>query len=93
MCQDSCFIPKDSASEGPSEGEKLSGAAETIRGVVALDHRTLEITLDAAVVADAPWIPLFHPIQWYLVKPYVADLTITPLGPFYAPVRIVGLAL
>ncbi|MBU0490459.1 MAG: peptide ABC transporter substrate-binding protein [Chloroflexi bacterium] len=35
---------------------------------------------EAIIVNDAPWVPLFHSIDYVLVKPYVKGLQITPQG-------------
>ncbi|MBN1642181.1 MAG: peptide ABC transporter substrate-binding protein [Anaerolineae bacterium] len=44
---------------------------------------------EALLVDDAAWIPLFHSGGYYLVKPYVEDLTITGQGTMnLAEVRI-----
>ena len=32
------------------------------------------------IIADAPVIPLYHDIEYMLVKPYVQGLTVTPMG-------------
>lgn len=37
---------------------------------------------EAIIVQDAPWIPLYHGVQYELVKPYVKGLVITPQGEY-----------
>ena len=32
------------------------------------------------IVMDVPWIPLYHDVNYLLVKPYVNGLTVTPQG-------------
>ncbi len=35
------------------------------------------------ILKDAPWVPLFHGIDYILVKPYVRGLVFLPTGTFY----------
>ena len=35
------------------------------------------------IVAEAPWIPLYHGTDYVLVKPYVKGLSLTPQGMYY----------
>ncbi|MBI2845117.1 MAG: peptide ABC transporter substrate-binding protein [Chloroflexi bacterium] len=42
------------------------------------------------IVQDVAWIPLFHDLQYILVKPYVQNLVVTPLGPMYSLARVEG---
>ncbi len=35
------------------------------------------------ILKDAPWVPLFHGIDYILVKPYVRGLVLLPTGTFY----------
>lgn len=35
------------------------------------------------ILKDAPWIPLFHGVDYILVKPYVRGLVLLPTGTFY----------
>jgi len=35
------------------------------------------------IVQEAPWVPLFHGVDYTLIKPYVKDLVITPQGTYY----------
>ncbi|MGQ9516600.1 MAG: peptide ABC transporter substrate-binding protein [Anaerolineae bacterium] len=37
---------------------------------------------EAVIIQDAPWIPLYHGVQYELVKPYVKGLVITPQGEY-----------
>lgn len=37
---------------------------------------------EAVIIQDAPWIPLFHDVEYVLVKPYVKGLVITPQGDY-----------
>ena len=35
------------------------------------------------IIDEAPWIPLYHGIEYVLVKPYVKGLSITPQGVYF----------
>jgi len=35
------------------------------------------------ILKDAPWVPLFHGIDYILVKPYVRGLVLLPTGTYY----------
>ncbi len=35
------------------------------------------------ILKDAPWVPLFHGIDYVLVKPYVRGLVLLPTGTYY----------
>jgi oligopeptide transport system substrate-binding protein len=35
------------------------------------------------IVNDAPWIPLFHGVDYTLIKPYLSGLTVTPQGNYF----------
>ena len=44
---------------------------------MALYHKAEEM-----IVNDAPWVPIYHGINYVLVKPYVEGLTISPQGEY-----------
>lgn len=53
---------------------------------VEKDHgRRMELYQKAEdlLLKDAPWVPLFHGIDYILVKPYVRGLVLLPTGTFY----------
>lgn len=56
------------------------------------EERRLELYRQAekTIVPEAPWIPLFHDLQYVLIKPYVQGLVVTPLGPLYAQASLEG---
>ena len=35
------------------------------------------------IIADAPWIPLYHGTEYVLIKPYVKGLSITSQGMYF----------
>lgn len=53
------------------------------RAAVEADEATrhaLYREAERRILADAPLIPLYHDVEYMLVKPYVRGLTLTPLG-------------
>ncbi len=34
------------------------------------------------IVNDCPWVPIYHSINYVLIKPYVQGLTVTPMGEY-----------
>ncbi len=53
---------------------------------VEKDHErrmTLYQKAEELILRDAPWIPLFHGVDYILVKPYVRGLVLLPTGTFY----------
>ena len=49
------------------------------------ESRRLELYQEAerVVVSEAPWIPLFHGVDYTLIKPYVKGLAVTAQGNYY----------
>ncbi|MCS7286354.1 MAG: peptide ABC transporter substrate-binding protein [Anaerolineae bacterium] len=35
------------------------------------------------ILKDAPWVPLFHGVDYILVKPYVREFVVSPIGTLY----------
>ena len=34
------------------------------------------------IVTDSPWVPIYHSINYILIKPYVQGLAVTPMGEY-----------
>lgn len=84
--QDFLDIHFHSASEGNSTGyanPQVDALLEQAR--VEQDEAkrfALYRQAEAIIIQDAPWIPLYHGVQYELVKPYVKGLVITPQGEY-----------
>ncbi len=75
-----------SASEGNSTGYSNPEVDALLEGARVEQDEEKRFALyrqaEAIIVQDAPWIPLYHGVQYELVKPYVKGLVITPQGEY-----------
>ena len=56
------------------------------RARVEQDHdKRMELYREAEkiIVNEAPWIPLYHGVDYILIKPYVKNLVVTAAGTYY----------
>jgi ABC-type transport system substrate-binding protein len=84
--QDFLDIHFHSASDGNSTGysnPEVDALLEQARVEQDEERRFgLYRQAETIIVQDAPWIPLYHGVQYELVKPYVKGLVITPQGDY-----------
>jgi ABC-type oligopeptide transport system substrate-binding subunit len=84
--QDFLDIHFHSASDGNSTGysnSEVDALLEQARVEQDEERRFgLYRQAETIIVQDAPWIPLYHGVQYELVKPYVKGLVITPQGDY-----------
>lgn len=84
--QDFLDIHFHSASDGNSTGysnPEVDALLEQARVEQDEERRfALYRQAETIIVQDAPWIPLYHGVQYELVKPYVKGLVITPQGEY-----------
>lgn len=84
--QDFLDIHFHSASEGNSTGYANPQVDALLEQARVEQDETKRFALyrqaEAIIIQDAPWIPLYHGVQYELVKPYVKGLVITPQGEY-----------
>jgi oligopeptide transport system substrate-binding protein len=57
---------------------------DSARGELDAEKRlALYRQAEQRIVVEAPWIPLFHGVDYTLVKPYLKGLTVTAQGTYY----------
>ncbi len=71
---------------------EVDALLEQARGESNHDKRMeLYRQAEEMIVHDAPWVPIYHGINYVLVKPYIEGLTITPQGEYHlTEARFVG---
>lgn len=66
------------------DNPKVDAVLEEARGEADHEKRMeLYRRAEEIIVNEAPWIPIYHGINYVLVKPYVEGLTISPQGEYH----------
>mgnify|MGYP005833082731 FL=1 len=81
---DVLFHSKSEQNHARYRNPQLDAILEQARGEADHDKRMdLYRQAEEIIVQDAPWVPIYHGINYVLVKPYLEGLTVTPQGEYH----------